>query len=491
MALKGKWTDKTDGIDIASAEDINSVAHAVLELEDEIENVSGVYVGSGEMPAGYNVQVDPNGEATLVEVGKTETLSAGSYATVTSTSKDGKVVLDFGIPKGRDGESVADFEYANYNRFIESEVTTDVYLNANGVVTKNASYNMTGYIPCRAGKYVYFSSAIKSSYAFIRGIEFFDADKNRLSFSAVNDATQGGLITFISVKSASYEKTVRCVTQIQDERCHYIRVVFPKDVQSALVIEVRDWHNTDPLDVDYVAGQKIKPPLEKEIPYWRGKKIVWNGDSIPAGYASRAGYPELVELNLSCVTSNHSIGGSTLADDPNTLPLNEDGTKNDKYRNPLVLRYDEMPNDADLVCIAIGTNDWQYGYTEFGDMSSKGTDTFYGALKTLCRGLMRKYLGKPIVFFTPIKRIQEGGYAYWQNNSKGKILADYANAIKEVCGYYGLPVLDLFNECLINPAIEEIKTAYIPDGVHPNIHGHKILARRITGYIEQLADGVF
>ena len=27
--------------------------------------VSGVYVGSGEMPEGYNVQIDPNGEDSL------------------------------------------------------------------------------------------------------------------------------------------------------------------------------------------------------------------------------------------------------------------------------------------------------------------------------------------------------------------------------------------------------------------------------------------
>lgn len=399
---------------------------------------------------------------------------------------------------GRDSNKVfaPTDEYANYNKFIESEVTTGVYLNTNGDVVKNQSYNMTGYIPCRAGKYVYFSSAIKSSYAFIRGIEFLDYDKNRLSFSAVNDATQGGLITFISVKSANYEQTVRCVAPITDEECRYIRIVFPKDVQPALVIEVRDYYSTDPLDVDYVAGQKINPPLEKEIPYWRGKTIAWNGDSIPAGYASRAGYPKIVELHLSCVTSNHSIGGRTLADCPDYRTIDDEGninvTDQTKYRDPLILTFDkEMPDDADLVCIAIGTNDWHYAYTDFGDMASKGTDTFYGALKALCEGLLKKYLGKPIVFFTPIKRIQEGGYAYWQNNSKGKKLEDYANAIKEVCGYYGIPVLDLFNECLINPLIPEIKTAYIPDGVHPNIHGHKILARRITGYIKQLADGAF
>lgn len=34
MALKNQWTDKIDNQDIVYAEDINSIAHAVIELED-------------------------------------------------------------------------------------------------------------------------------------------------------------------------------------------------------------------------------------------------------------------------------------------------------------------------------------------------------------------------------------------------------------------------------------------------------------------------
>ena len=33
MALKDTWVDRIDGVDDASAEDINEVAHAVIELE--------------------------------------------------------------------------------------------------------------------------------------------------------------------------------------------------------------------------------------------------------------------------------------------------------------------------------------------------------------------------------------------------------------------------------------------------------------------------
>lgn len=66
---------------------------------------SGVYVGSGDMPADCNVQVDPEGDANIVTVGETQTLDENSEATVWNTGADGNVVLNFGIPKGRKGET--------------------------------------------------------------------------------------------------------------------------------------------------------------------------------------------------------------------------------------------------------------------------------------------------------------------------------------------------------------------------------------------------
>ena len=38
--LKDTWTDKQDGVDIASAEDINSVANAVVNLETSLGDIS-------------------------------------------------------------------------------------------------------------------------------------------------------------------------------------------------------------------------------------------------------------------------------------------------------------------------------------------------------------------------------------------------------------------------------------------------------------------
>ncbi|PWM13383.1 MAG: hypothetical protein DBX97_25100, partial [Collinsella tanakaei] len=55
---------------------VSVIIAAIDELQTKLDNgdfigpqgpqgVSGVYVGEGEMPAGYNVQIDPSGEADV------------------------------------------------------------------------------------------------------------------------------------------------------------------------------------------------------------------------------------------------------------------------------------------------------------------------------------------------------------------------------------------------------------------------------------------
>ena len=52
--------------------------------------------------------------------------------------------------------------------------------------------------------------------------------------------------------------------------------------------------------------------------------------------------------------------------------------------------------------------------------------------------------------------------------------------------YYALPVLDLYATSGIQPEIEEVKEAFIPDGVHLNDRGHKLVADKLRKFIERL-----
>lgn len=45
MALKDSWKDKVDNVDDIIAEDINSIAHAVMENKEAIDGIQTPYIG--------------------------------------------------------------------------------------------------------------------------------------------------------------------------------------------------------------------------------------------------------------------------------------------------------------------------------------------------------------------------------------------------------------------------------------------------------------
>ena len=146
-----------------------------------------------------------------------------------------------------------------------------------------------------------------------------------------------------------------------------------------------------------------------------------------------------------------------------------------------------MDAQSDVVVVFGGTNDWGRGDAEFGNMDSRSPYTFYGALHTLYKAFIEKYPTSQIVILTPLHRRKETDPAADGNrpNSFG-ILKDYVNAIREVAEYYSLPVLDLFKTSGIQPEIPIIRQKYMPDALHPNDDGHKILADKIISFLQTL-----
>ncbi len=136
----------------------------------------------------------------------------------------------------------------------------------------------------------------------------------------------------------------------------------------------------------------------------------------------------------------------------------------------LSVRYPSMES-ADFVVIAAGTNDFGTN-VPIGSPTDRSTDTFFGALDTLYRGLSKKYRHATIVVITPIHRKDE------QSNTLGLPLQSYCDAIRQVADRYRLCVFNGF-EIPINATLESHRRLYIKDGVHPNLIGHRIYAEHI------------
>ncbi len=206
---------------------------------------------------------------------------------------------------------------------------------------------------------------------------------------------------------------------------------------------------------------------------WKDK--VWNalGDSITAGYLTTKTYHQYIQENLDIgVVNNYGIAGTEIC-------------TSGCFPNPFVSRYMNMDTAGDVITVFGGVNDYKHN-TILGTMDSRENSTFYGALHTICKGLYDSYPNSKYGFFTPLRfydiKSSNGELA----NLKSHKFIDYVNAIKEVCTYYSIPVLDLYTMAGLTPDVPKVRARQMPDGLHPNEEGHKVISSKIQSFLESL-----
>lgn len=212
-------------------------------------------------------------------------------------------------------------------------------------------------------------------------------------------------------------------------------------------------------------------------------KIAFLGDSITFGHGTTcqdARFTHLIAVREGAVCENFGISGTRLARqkkpsaDPNF----------DRY---FLSRVEDMPADADAVVVFGGTNDFGHGDAPLGEMADRTLDTYYGALHLTMQALIERYSGRPIVFLTPLHRLgEDDDRGNGSKQAPGAPLSVYVAALRQVAAYYSLPVIDLYATSGLQPAVPVIRERFMPDGLHPNDAGHKILADRIIAGLKAL-----
>lgn len=218
-----------------------------------------------------------------------------------------------------------------------------------------------------------------------------------------------------------------------------------------------------------------------------GLKINFLGDSITQGVGASSAetvYHAVLKKEAKLAQArNYGISATRFA-----LQKGTEWRPKDEFVdvNSFSERFAMMDDDADVVVVFGGTNDYGHGDAPIGGFTDRTPDTFYGACHYLFSGLIKKYLGKQIVIMTPLHRVDE-----FRNNGSGKpwgsaTLREYVNIIREVAEYYSLPVLDLYASSGMQPEVLEIKENFIPDGLHPNDNGNAVIARKLKIFLENL-----
>ena len=165
--------------------------------------------------------------------------------------------------------------------------------------------------------------------------------------------------------------------------------------------------------------------------------------------------------------NNYGIGGTTIA------------KKNASDNTAMCVRYANMDSNADLICVMGGVNDRWFN-CQLGNFGDTDPITFYGAMETLCNGLLTKYPGKTIIFITPTEQNHNGCNSA---NKTGYTATDFANAMKRVCAKYSIPVFDA-NTCSgIYPLNQANAAIYTTDKLHLNNKGHEVLGNKLSKFI--------
>lgn len=215
----------------------------------------------------------------------------------------------------------------------------------------------------------------------------------------------------------------------------------------------------------------------------KGLKINFLGDSITEGHGTADKeniFWKILGRSVGAQVRGYGIGGTRFA-------MQKAPSANPRHDLDFVMRAKEMDKDADMIVVFGGTNDFGHGDAPLGSPSDRENTTFYGACHTLFTDLINMYPEAVIVVMTPLHRCNE-------DNLKGDgfkatdvaPLSTYVKIIREVAEYYSLPVLDMWATSGIQPRVPIIKEKYCPDGLHPNDEGHKLMAKRLEGFLRSL-----
>lgn len=211
-----------------------------------------------------------------------------------------------------------------------------------------------------------------------------------------------------------------------------------------------------------------------------GKVINFLGDSITEGVGVTEPaniFPARIQAKYGLKrANNYGISGTRIA--RKRVP-----SENPSFDQDFCSRVCAMDPEADAVVVLGGTNDYGHGDAPIGAPADRTKDTFRGACHELMRLLIERYPGKPIVFCTPLHRLNEDAPDPANKSGSNANLREYIEIIRNTARYYSLPVLDLNAISGIQPSVPIIREMFIPDGLHPNDAGHAKLAECIANFL--------
>lgn len=147
----------------------------------------------------------------------------------------------------------------------------------------------------------------------------------------------------------------------------------------------------------------------------------------------------------------------------------------------------------DVVTLAYGINDWSFNLP-LGTIEDNYTapTTIYGAMRKTIETIIASNPLCKIFVITPLNRMgqymedrngnpvylkEEYNWALGLKKTKAGTLEDVFDAIKTVCEYYGIEMIDMTHSSIVN---RKNVPVCLPDNIHPNEETHTVIARELS-----------
>ena len=231
-------------------------------------------------------------------------------------------------------------------------------------------------------------------------------------------------------------------------------------------------------------GSDDNPTIGSDDNPFEGKIFGFLGDSITHGldpdhpeHTTVLPYPwaNQVADTLGANMINYGVNSATVVPVAN-------------HPTPLIEKYKEMSPDLDYVIVMGGIND-AFNKVPLGKMEDRDSSTFYGGLHILYKALAQKYKrkdGKHVIVMTYPR------YDALLTMRYDVTFDQFTQAMRDVAGYYSIPIIDLYNNCEISPFSDDEFEYWVEndpikhDGLHnphPRQSAADIIADTICRYL--------
>lgn len=368
-----------------------------------------------------------------------------------------------------------------------TEKSPGYWYNNNGVATfydgnAGTCCKETAYIPVTEGDTLQITSRA-SEYNHVASGQWYDADKNPVTIITITTSDDNETIDVIAPTSAKY---VRFFSMNYGTDASAVRLEV-KWISCAAASQ-KGWHNTgrafvpaDYEDTIHDHEERIADLESAAGVALRGRKIVYDGDSICSSWGASNGgsYPQLIADATGCSFDNQGVGGGRF-----TTAVGAD------YNfHSIVDNLPNLPPDGDLYCFEGGVNDhWHHvplgNFSESDYTGELDKTTLSGALETVFRYAITNFVGKPICLIIVHKCL----YSAFMENDNGDTFSDYRNRMIAICEKYSIPYYDAYAKSGLNVwSAEHLANFFLVDentgtgdGCHPNREGY------IRYYVPQL-----